>query len=191
LRRFQQHESGFRRQIYNPYSTRASGSTFVRDPFRCDASGNPLPVNAQRQQDQTIGTACNKIPQALILRRCRSSSRPTRRRPNFSDARDLTNNFNRTRPTINNSNSYQGRVDHRFNDKDNYFLPLHRTAEYDPDADWQRRLHRRRLARPELRRWVDARLSPESDPGCARLATLADRVWMPVSKISIQPGLIR
>ncbi len=58
---------GFRRQIYNPYSTRASGSTFVRDPFRCDASGNPLPVNAQRQQDQTIGTACNKIPQALIF----------------------------------------------------------------------------------------------------------------------------
>src|SRR5213593_3877203 len=57
----------FRRQIYNPYSTRVVGANFVRDPFRCDASGNPLPVNAQKQQDQSIGTPCFKIPQALIF----------------------------------------------------------------------------------------------------------------------------
>ena len=42
----------FRRQIYNPYSTRLVGANFVRDPFRCDASGNPLPVNGLKQQDQ-------------------------------------------------------------------------------------------------------------------------------------------
>src|SRR2546421_3923173 len=36
----------FRRQIYNPYSTRQVGANVVRDAFRCDASGNPLPVNA-------------------------------------------------------------------------------------------------------------------------------------------------
>jgi hypothetical protein len=57
----------FRRQIYNPYSTRASGTTFTRDPFRCDAAGNPLPVNAQKLQDQTIGTPCFKVPQSLIF----------------------------------------------------------------------------------------------------------------------------
>ena len=42
----------FKRQIYNPYSTRLVGANFVRDPFRCDASGNPLPVNGLKQQDQ-------------------------------------------------------------------------------------------------------------------------------------------
>src|SRR5919205_1198637 len=41
----------FRRKIYNPYSTRQVGNNFVRDEFRCDAAGNPLPVNAQKQQD--------------------------------------------------------------------------------------------------------------------------------------------
>ncbi len=113
---------GFRRQIYNPYSTRASGSGFVRDPFRCDASGNPLPVNAQKQQDQTIGAACNKLPQALIFAPMQKFFQTYSATPNFTDARDLTNNFIRTRPTINNSNSYQGRVDHRFRDSDNVFF---------------------------------------------------------------------
>src|SRR5215204_3894459 len=39
----------FRRQIFNPYSTRqtATAGSFVRDEFRCDAAGIPLPVNAQ------------------------------------------------------------------------------------------------------------------------------------------------
>src|SRR5215218_5524504 len=47
--------ANFRRQIYNPYSTRASGSTFVRDPFRCDSAGNPLPVDSQNRQNQSTG----------------------------------------------------------------------------------------------------------------------------------------
>ncbi|MBI1765289.1 MAG: TonB-dependent receptor [Acidobacteria bacterium] len=119
---FSNTSSAFRRQIYNPYSTRASGTTFVRDPFRCDASGNPLPVNAQKQQDQTIGTACNKLPQALIFQPMLKFFQTYAAVPNFSDARDLTNNFIQTRPTINNSNSYQARVDHRFNDSDSIFF---------------------------------------------------------------------
>ena len=57
----------FRQAIFNPYSTRAVGSAFARDQFRCDSSGNPLPVNAQKQQDQTVGSPCFKIPQALIF----------------------------------------------------------------------------------------------------------------------------
>src|SRR5205085_3088333 len=35
----------FRRRIYNPYSTRLVNGNFVRDEFRCDAAGNPLPVD--------------------------------------------------------------------------------------------------------------------------------------------------
>jgi hypothetical protein len=113
---------GFRRQIFNPYSTRASGSTFVRDPFRCDAAGNALPVNAQRVQDQSIGAPCNKLPQALIFGPMQRFFQTYAAQPNFSDARDLTTNFIQTRPTVNNSNSYQGRVDHRFSDNDSIFF---------------------------------------------------------------------
>src|SRR5262245_26467621 len=46
----------FRQQIFNPYSTRTVSGSSVRDRFRCDAAGNPLPVNAAKQQDQTIGS---------------------------------------------------------------------------------------------------------------------------------------
>ncbi|MCI0391371.1 MAG: TonB-dependent receptor [Acidobacteria bacterium] len=125
---------GFRRQIFNPYSTRASGSTFVRDPFRCDAAGNPLPVNAQKLQDQTIGTACNKLPPALIFQPMQRFFQTYSATPNFSDARDLTNNFIQTRPTINNSNSFQARVDHRFSDSDNIFFRYteHRVSVLNP-----------------------------------------------------------
>src|SRR5215470_7253671 len=52
-------------QIFNPYSTFKSGTKFLRNPFRCDASGNPLPVNASGQQAQT-GTPCLKLPASLI-----------------------------------------------------------------------------------------------------------------------------
>jgi hypothetical protein len=119
---FSNTSSAFRRQLYNPFSTRASGSTFVRDPFRCDASGNPLPINAQKQQDQTVGAACNKLPQALIFAPMQRFFQTYSATPNFSDPRDLTNNFIQTRPTINNSNSYQGRVDHRFNENMSIFF---------------------------------------------------------------------
>src|SRR5499426_1961183 len=44
------------KQIFNPYSTRTVGGSLVRDPFRCDAAGNPLPVDGQNLQDQNLGT---------------------------------------------------------------------------------------------------------------------------------------
>src|SRR5438128_10124127 len=50
-------------QIYNPYS----GSGTSREAFRCDASGNPLPLlPGTNLQAQTLGAPCNKLPQALI-----------------------------------------------------------------------------------------------------------------------------
>lgn len=52
-------------QLYNPYSTRTDISgNIIRDPFMCDAGGNPLPTNPDGTQ--AAGTACNKIPQSLI-----------------------------------------------------------------------------------------------------------------------------
>ena len=113
---------GFRRQIFNPYSTRTSGSSFARDPFRCDTAGNPLPVNAQKRQDQTIGTPCNKIPTALIFAPMQEFFRKYSATPNFALAGDVTNNFIQLRPTTNDSNGYQIRVDHRFSDEDNIFF---------------------------------------------------------------------
>jgi hypothetical protein len=110
----------FRRKIYNPFSTRQVGNNFVRDEFRCDAAGNPLPVNGLKQQDQTIGAPCFKIPQALIFAPMQNFFRTYSPTPNLSG--DPTNNFGQIRPSTNNSNSFQIRIDHRFNDNDNIFF---------------------------------------------------------------------
>src|SRR5215216_3565549 len=91
----------FRRQIYNPYSTRQSGSALVRDAFRCDAAGNPLPVNAQNRQDQATGAICNKLPAALINPAMQQFFRAYAAKPNFSG--DPASNFVQGRPTTNNS----------------------------------------------------------------------------------------
>ena len=112
--------ASFRRQIFNPYSTRASGSTFVRDPFRCDAAGNPLPVDAQNRQNQGVGTVCNKIPQALINPAMQAFFRTYAATPNFTG--DPSNNFVQGRPTTNNSNGYQFRIDHSFGAGDTVFF---------------------------------------------------------------------
>jgi hypothetical protein len=110
----------FRRPIFNPYSTRQVGTSFVRDQFRCDAAGNPLPVNASKQQDQTIGTPCFKIPQALIFAPMQKFFQTYAGGPNFSG--DSTNNFAQSRPTTNQADGFQFRIDHRFSDSDNIFF---------------------------------------------------------------------
>ncbi|HVI70575.1 MAG TPA: hypothetical protein VM656_03695, partial [Pyrinomonadaceae bacterium] len=110
----------FRRKIYNPYSTRQVGNTFVRDEFRCDASGNPLPVNAQKQQNQAIGTPCFKIPSALIFAPMQNFFRTYAPAPNLSG--DPTNNFAQIRPATNNANGFQVRIDHHFSENDTIFF---------------------------------------------------------------------
>lgn len=122
----------FRRQIFNPYSTRQNGTSFVRDPFRCDASGNPLPVNAQRQQDQTVGTPCFKIPQALIFAPMQQFFQTYAASPNFIG--DPQNNFAQVRATTNQSDGYQFRIDHKFTEKDNAFFrfTLQRVTVFNP-----------------------------------------------------------
>lgn len=112
----------FAQDLFNPYSTRQVGTTFVRDQFRCDAAGNPLPVNAQNQQNiATPGSVtCRKIPQALIFAPMQKFFQTYAPVPNFSG--DAQNNFAQSRPTINNSNGWQLRIDHRFRDSDNIFF---------------------------------------------------------------------
>ncbi len=110
----------FGRDIYNPYSTRMINGALVRDPFRCGADGNPLPVNAQNLQDQTIGAPCRKLPQELIFTPMRQFFQTYSATPNLSG--DAANNFAQIRPTTNNSNSFQIRIDHRFSDADNAFF---------------------------------------------------------------------
>ncbi|HEX7958491.1 MAG TPA: TonB-dependent receptor [Terriglobales bacterium] len=120
-------------QIFNPYSTRASGTSYVRDRFRCDTAGNPLPVNAQNQQSQTTGTPCNKIPAALINPAMQQFFQKYSATPNFFVPGN-SNNFVEERPNINNSNGYQVRVDHRFRDADNIFFRYteQRVSVYNP-----------------------------------------------------------
>jgi hypothetical protein len=110
----------FGRDLYNPYSTRTVSGSQVRDRFRCDAVGNPLPVNAAKQQDQTIGSPCRKIPQALIFAPMQKFFQTYSTAPNFSG--DPQNNFAQSRPTTNNSNGWQVRIDHHFSDADNIFF---------------------------------------------------------------------
>jgi hypothetical protein len=53
-------------QLHNPYSRRPDpDGRFRQDPFLCDPSGNPLPVDANKLQVDP-GTPCNKIPQQLF-----------------------------------------------------------------------------------------------------------------------------
>jgi hypothetical protein len=106
--------------LYNPYSTRQVGTSLVRDRFRCDTAGNPLPVDATKQQSQTVGSPCNKIPQALINPAMQKFFQGYSATPNFTG--DPSNNFLQGRSTVNNSNSFQIRVDHRFRDSDNVFF---------------------------------------------------------------------
>jgi Carboxypeptidase regulatory-like domain/TonB dependent receptor len=122
----------FRRDIYNPYSTRTGGA---RDRFRCDAAGNPLPVDAQRRQNQSIGTPCFKIPQSLIFTPMQQFLQEYSPLPNLSG--DPTNNFAQGRASINDSNGYQVRIDHRFSDNDNIFVRYteQRVSVFNPIGD--------------------------------------------------------
>ena len=127
----------FRRRIFNPYSTRpgSTAGSFVRDEFRCDASGNPLPANAQNQQSQSTGTPCFKIPQALIFGPMQQLFGTYAAEPNLTG--DPQNNFAQGRATTNQSDGYQIRVDHQFTEKDSAFFrfTLQKVSVLNPIGD--------------------------------------------------------
>src|SRR5215475_3945484 len=93
------------KQIFNPYSTRSVSGALVRDPFRCDAGGNPLPVDAQNLQNQTIGSPCNKLPGALIYAPMQQFFKTFATTPNYFVPGNVTQNFLQSRSTRNDSNS--------------------------------------------------------------------------------------
>jgi len=122
-------------QLYNPYSTRAFGGNFLRDPFFCanGGNGNPLPLLPGQTVQVTpnpSGTTptpagagvCNRIPQALISQPMLQFFQTYAPRPNLFDPSIPNSNFIRTRPTRNESNAYSIRIDHRFRDADNLFF---------------------------------------------------------------------
>lgn len=118
-------------QIFNPFAESGANSAV---PFRCDTAGNPLPLlnpglafGAPGYGVQAAGgTACNKIPPALIdsklaqvisaytagtFKNCEIT-------PNLTFAVD---NCLDTRSTVNNANNYDIRIDHHFSDRNTIF----------------------------------------------------------------------
>src|SRR5256714_311111 len=113
--------SPLRNQIFNPYSTRpnpARAGTFIRDPFMCDAAGNPLAPLANGTQ--SAGTPCLKIPQQLINPAMQGLLRTYLAAPNFNGGSSI--NYQENRPSRDRANSWQVRVDHTFSSKDNVFF---------------------------------------------------------------------
>ena len=156
-----------RHDIYNPYSTRASGTGFVRDRFRCDGSGVPLPVNAQRLQDQSVGVPCNKIPQALIFAPMQQFFQTYSAQPNYA----VAGTAQQLRPEPFGHQQFQQLSDQTrppFPRRRQRLLPLYRASRSGFHSDRTGRLHGGRFAGQELRRRVDSQLRPQHGAGRAR-----------------------
>ncbi len=93
--------------LYDPFTTRLVDGRLVRDPFPCDSGG---------------GGTCIKLPAARINSAMQKFFQQYSATPNYSAPGNLVNNFIQSRATTNNSNSYHGRLDHRFRDSDNVFF---------------------------------------------------------------------
>src|SRR5438270_338046 len=110
-----------RNQNFNSYSTRrnpANSNQFIRDPFRCDAAGNPVAPLADGTQP--TGTACLKIPQQLINPAMQGLLKTYLAAPNFNGGPSI--NYQENRPSRDRANSWQVRVDHTFSSRDNVFF---------------------------------------------------------------------
>ncbi|HEY8460299.1 MAG TPA: TonB-dependent receptor, partial [Blastocatellia bacterium] len=103
-------------------------------PFRCDASGNPLPLDAQNRQDQTIGSPCNKIPAALINPIARNFVDGFLPLPTTTGA--LNGNGNFAQPDLTEKIEYLSntiRIDHVVNDSHRVFG---RASWYNRDSNY-------------------------------------------------------
>ncbi|HET9741895.1 MAG TPA: carboxypeptidase-like regulatory domain-containing protein [Terriglobales bacterium] len=102
-------------QLFNPYSTRTVNGSVVRDPFMCDASGNPMPVNNGIQAN---GTPCNIIPASLV-------NPIASQLINFYPLPNVSGNSagNYANDPVHklNENEFDARVDHTFSAKDTVF----------------------------------------------------------------------
>lgn len=127
--------------IFNPFSTTGT-TTFTREPFRCDASGNPLHADpiTHLQPNSPGSVACNKIPNytdgtGLINPAMQKFLQTYSPKPNLPGNRSF--NYQQIRPDTNTSNSFQFRVDHRFRDNDEVFFRYteQRVATFTPIGD--------------------------------------------------------
>jgi Carboxypeptidase regulatory-like domain/TonB dependent receptor len=105
-------------KIYNPFDTfKNSRGDIERRRFRCDSAGNPLPLNAQKRQDQTMGSECNIIPQTMFdpvaLKALSYLPLPNQQGAQF------TNNNNWFNNGVNNSTGHQINIrgDHNFSER--------------------------------------------------------------------------
>ena len=105
--------------IYNPFSTRLDAGQYVRDPFMCDASGNPITPNADGTQ--TGGTPCRKIPSSLISPMTQGLFQTYQEKPNYTDPTGQ-NNFMIKTSTKNNSDNWQIKVDYNMRQSDSMFF---------------------------------------------------------------------
>lgn len=117
--------------IYNPFAESGANSAV---PFRCDPSGNPMPLLTPGLAfgqpgygvQATGGSPCNKIPSALIdaklVNVIQAYTGPTFKNcqftPNLTFAVD---NCLDQRNSINNANNFDFRVDHHISDKNTVF----------------------------------------------------------------------
>jgi hypothetical protein len=106
-------------QIYNPYSTFTSGGKVFRNPFLCDATGNPLPVNAANVQTG-VGTPCSKIPAALISPVMQAYLKAYLLPPNAQLANG--DNLIEFRPQIDNADTWTARLDHHASETDSVYF---------------------------------------------------------------------
>jgi hypothetical protein len=111
-------------QIYNPFTTvPAANGRFSREPFRCDAAGNPLAPLANGRQPAG-GTPCNKIPTQLL--------NPVALKlvnlyplPNQAGTSDGRNNFFATPKALEDYYVHFARVDHSFSENHRIFARVH------------------------------------------------------------------
>ena len=102
-------------QIYNPWTTRpdpAQPGSYLRDPFKCDTSGAPLPITGGFQ---AAGTPCNKIPSSLMIPNLVSyvsADLPTPVNTGVPGTNVVDNTPNRLRQDTANL-----RLDHQFNER--------------------------------------------------------------------------
>jgi len=114
-------------QIYNPFTTRPFGTGYLRDPFKCDAGGNPLPAT---NGFQGAGTPCNKIPTSLInqnLVKYVEADLPTPINTNVAGTNAIDNTPNRIR-----QDTASLRLDHQFNDRTSAWIRY--TGFTQPDS---------------------------------------------------------
>ena len=120
-------------QIFNPYSARQEGSRIRRDPFRCDAAGNPLPLLANKTQP--AGTSCNKIPASLIspIAKAYLQFYPL---PNQQGDAQGRNNFISGQPRTDTFHSESYRFDQSLSEKQKFFFRYTHNNRLEARSNW-------------------------------------------------------